>query len=206
MQIPTAKANRNRVSFYSDQIIRVIKNNNKPRILSIACGPAREVINTLLNYPLAIRASFTCVDFEKNALKYVHEKIETIERETHNKIDISFKRVDILELVRRDELLKLSQNQDLIYSSGLVDYFSDKIVSRLIEILFKGLNEEGRLIIGNVSSEDPHRGYTELLGDWYINHRNENDMRRLADKIKGKITIEKEKETGMNIFMIIDKK
>jgi chemotaxis methyl-accepting protein methylase len=124
------------------------------------------------------------------------------------KYNVNVVNADVRDLLKFERINSMLEDQDLIYSSGLIDYFSDKISAKMIELLFKKLKKGGALIVGNVSKEDTSMAYTEFLGEWVLNRRSEEEMLRLADKITGdkEMRIEKEQETGMNLFMTITKK
>jgi len=207
MNVPAARANHNRKEFYKKHINDVLERIDTPKITSIASGPAVEIIEILNENPLARNAIFTCLDFEILALDYVKEKVQSLEEKHNFRFNINYKNANIHNLLKYDKLELLFDDQDLIYSSGLIDYFSDKIAAKMIEILYKKLKQNGKLIIGNVSSEDRHRAYSEILGEWYINRRDETKMLRLTERIKDnkKIEIMYEEETKMNLFLIINK-
>jgi len=207
MGVPTAKANHNRRIFYRKQIETALSNITAPKITSIACGPAVEIIEALKNNKNINGASFICLDFEKRALEHVKNEIEKLEALNNMKYDIKFIAADVRDLLKTDKLDSLFEDQDLIYSSGLIDYFSDKISEKMIASLFKKLRGDGTLIVGNVSDEDKSLAYTEFLGEWVLNRRSEEGMRKLTNKITENkdIKMEREQETGMNLFMSIRK-
>ncbi len=207
LTLPIARANHNRKSFYKKQIVDCLDNNISPAIASIACGPAMEILEVLSEYPAAAQASFTCLDFEKQALDYVKEQVAGIEKNKSQSFKVNYVNANIRTLLSPNRLNSALADQDLIYSSGLIDYFNDKTAAKIIELLFSRLKNNGVLIVGNVSDKDRHRAFTELLGEWYINYRNENDMRSLAKGLHGdfNLQIDYEKETKMNIYLIIRK-
>jgi len=207
MNVPTAKANHNRRLFYKSQIEKTISKIDAPKITSIACGPAVEVIEALKNTNGANKASFICLDFEKRALEHVSNEIKKLEDTNSTKYNVKFINADVRDLLKIEKINGLFEDQDLIYSSGLIDYFSDKISSKMIGLLFKKLKRGGMLIVGNVSEGDKFIAYTEFLGGWELNRRSKDTMLKLAEKITEdkEVTIELEKETGMNLFMSIRK-
>lgn len=208
MNVPTAKANHNRRHFYKAQIEKTVSEVENPNITSIACGPAVEIIEFLNKNGNANKASFICLDFEPRALEYVKEQINKMQQGKILSEKMRFITADVRDLLKLDKVDALFGDQDLIYSSGLIDYFSDKISAKMVELLFKKLKKGGVLIVGNVSDKDNSMAYTEFLGEWVLNRRSEDEMLKLADRITEdkEITIEHEKETGMNIFMSIKKK
>lgn len=207
MHVPAARANHNRKDFYKAQINNILEKNAEAQITSIACGPAIEILEALKENPLTKQAAFTCLDFEERALRHVRNEVAALEKEQGEKFNINFIHGNVQNLLRFEKLDVLFPEQDLIYSSGLIDYFSDRIAAKMIEVLFKKLKPGGKLIVGNVSADNRHRAYTELLGEWFINHRTEKDMLTLTERIKENkiIEIACEAETKMNIFLIITK-
>ena len=74
--------------------------------------------------------------------------------------------------------LKLS-DQDLIYSIGLIDYFSDKFVLSLLNYVYTLLRPGGKVVLGNFHSSNPDKAFMDHVLDWQLIHRAEDDMNRL---------------------------
>ncbi|MDI6731477.1 MAG: class I SAM-dependent methyltransferase [Candidatus Margulisbacteria bacterium] len=207
MHVPEARANHNRKDFYKKRIIDAIKDKSCPRIASIASGPAIEIVEVLSEIPAAQNAIFTLLDFEPLALKYVKEQVDRLAKEKDVKFNIQYINANIKNLLRPEKVESLLDQQDMIYSSGLIDYFSDKIAARIIEVFYLRLKPGARLILGNVSAQSRHRAFTEILGEWFINYRTEDVMIKLTEKINDvkNLEITHEEETKMNIFLTIHK-
>jgi extracellular factor (EF) 3-hydroxypalmitic acid methyl ester biosynthesis protein len=207
MLVPTARANHNRKNFYKKHIIDVLEKKKNPKITSVASGPTKEIIEILQENQLAINANFYCVDFEKEALDYVKDEVSAIEKEKGKKYHLQYINSDILGFVRGKNIGSLVFDQDLIYSSGLIDYFSDRIAAKFIRFFLKLLGKNGKLIVGNVATGDKHRAYTEILGEWYLHRRDQECMLRLIENIKSnyRVEIAFEEETKMNVFLIIQR-
>ena len=202
-EMPAAVANKRRKNYFKNKIIDVIKkNNDNAKITNIACGPAKEVIETVKEENIK-NSVFTLIDFEKMALEDVDKNINRIDK----KIKINYICSNVLSLLRKRLVLDIITDQDLIYSAGLIDYLSNKVASRLIEILYGSLSEGGMLILGNVHKNNPSRFSMDILAEWTLNYRDENDMLDLAKNITSskKKYVEKEILTGMNIFLLIQK-
>jgi extracellular factor (EF) 3-hydroxypalmitic acid methyl ester biosynthesis protein len=94
---------------------------------------------------------------------------------------------------------------DLIWSAGLFDYFKDKHFVYLIKKYFDYVDEGGEMIIGNFNISNPSRKIMEVLGDWFLYHRNESELRQFAMRAGvhySKIEIIKE-PLGINLFLKI---
>lgn len=70
-------------------------------------------------------------------------------------------------------------DQDLVYSAGLIDYFQDDLLVRLLDWIHAGLRPGGRTILGNFHPGNPTRRLMETVLEWELIHRDEEDMRRI---------------------------
>ena len=175
---PAAKAVRNRRGLLREELLRALTlTNQRPlRVTSLACGPAAEVFDILLqDSELAAQVSFTLVDVDEQALQFVRERLikEGLEAE------VRLERRNLLHLCIGRQQLEL-EPQHLIYSIGLIDYFDDRIVTRLQTWIYSCLASGGRSILGNFHTSNPTRGLMDHLLDWRLIHRDEADMLRLA--------------------------
>lgn len=67
-------------------------------------------------------------------------------------------------------------DQDLIYSIGLIDYFNDKLVVKLLNWIYDRLRPGGKVIVGNFHPRNPSKAFMDYLLDWKLIYRNEEDM------------------------------
>lgn len=175
--IPISNSNIKRKHFLKAAILETLTKKNKARILSIACGPARELIELLkegkINKPLV----FKCLDLERRALDYIDNEIKEIGTDKKTSLSIEYICRDITGIIRDKELKANLEEQDLIYAFGIYDYLSERMASRLTSELFKLVAKGGKLIICNISSQDgSYRAYYELLGEWNMVHRDREEM------------------------------
>lgn len=82
----------------------------------------------------------------------------------------------ILALLRDSTL----RGFDLIFSAGLYDYLSDRLVRKLTANLFTRLNPGGRLIVANFLPDIRDAGYMEIFMDWSLIYRTEAEIRAFA--------------------------
>ncbi len=68
----------------------------------------------------------------------------------------------------------------MIWSAGLFDYFNNETFVKLIKRLQGYLTPNGEMVIGNFSRNNPHRVYMEIFGEWFLNHRNADELLELA--------------------------
>ncbi len=70
-------------------------------------------------------------------------------------------------------------DQDLVYSAGLIDYFQDDLLVKLLDWIHAGLRPGGRTVLGNFHPDNPTRRLMESVLEWELIHRDEGDMRRI---------------------------
>jgi hypothetical protein len=204
--LPISRANINRKGFFKNQIKETLNRlGNAAQIASVACGPAKELIEVIREETNLSGVRFTFFDFEPLALEQIKKDINGYKR--NQNIYVSYVNENILTILKQKQAEDKIKKQDLIYAAGLIDYMNDKISARFIATMYALLNKGGKLIVGNVSSGNEFKAYTEMLGEWWINYRNENEMLKLTHYIdeSAKITVEYERETRMNVFLIIEK-
>jgi SAM-dependent methyltransferase len=158
------------------------KGTEPTEITALACGPAREIHDFLRDgRPQSKNATFHLVDIDEEALEFVDGWKRNMHPSTLDQVKLYQK--NILRLCCGREKLNLPP-QDLVYSMGLIDYFSDKVVIRFLDHIYDMLRPGGKVILGNFHKCNPTRGLMETIMDWKLNHRDENDMHRLFEASK----------------------
>jgi extracellular factor (EF) 3-hydroxypalmitic acid methyl ester biosynthesis protein len=176
LDVPAAAAVRNRRGILAREIRKTIEARRveQSEVTSLACGPAQELFDVYetLESPLELKANL--VDMDLQALAYVADKRDklrlTRRMVTHNENLI------FLALGRRK--IELS-SQDLVYSIGLIDYFDDDMVVRLLNWIHGILAPGGRVILGNFHPDNPTKALMDHVLEWRLIHRGEDDMNRL---------------------------
>lgn len=156
--------------------------------MNVGSGPGRDVFELLSAHDLPV--SIDCVDQDKTAINYAKSLCHSFDEQ------VRFFDSNIFYFRGR-------KKYDLIWSAGLFDYLDDRLFKLLLKKIYKQLNPDGRLVVGNFSPNNPSRDYMEF-GQWYLNHRSEEELLLLADGLQGKVSIEKEQE-GINLFLTIEK-
>jgi len=175
--IPISRSNIARKEFFKRKILETIKTKDNASIVSVGCGPLRELIELLKEGTIIKPFLFKCVDFEKGAIEYVKKALEEIDQEKKKFLSIEYFHQNIINIIKNKEIKEKIRSQDLIYCSGVTDYLRDKIAGRLVRELFQLLNSGGVLIVCNASLENSsHRSYYEMLGEWYLHHRTKGEL------------------------------
>lgn len=179
-------SNISRKDFLKARIIAALEAADKPKILSIACGPARELLELLDENKIIKPLSFKCLDLEKKALNYINEKLKTIPAEKKKFLSIGYIHRDITSIIRDEKLKAELRGQDLIYVFGIFDYLGERMAVKITQELFQLLNSRGKLIICNISLENSaYRAYYEFLGEWNMVYRTKEEMPAWTKKIEG---------------------
>jgi len=152
------------------------KQNRKLRIMDLASGPGRELKELLsLNPKLYNNVVIDCYDHDNRAINYAkkllsgHSHINFIKE---NALRIAFKK-DIAQII--------DKKYDLIYSTGLFDYFNERIGIGLIKNLRKILSTNGILAVSTMLDKysNPSVHYMEWAADWNLIYRNEDEFKRI---------------------------
>jgi extracellular factor (EF) 3-hydroxypalmitic acid methyl ester biosynthesis protein len=179
---PAAVATRNRKEDFKN-IIRNFISNSKSReinIMNLACGPSRDIHELVKNAELLKKISFECIDHDDNALNYAKKLLASTEREN---IEFIFTKKNAYKIALSKNVEKYLNNRsyDLIYSTGLVDYFNDEMTEGLIKNLKKLLRPGGMLAISNYTNKMNNRSrlFMEWGVNWNLVHRDEADYLKL---------------------------
>lgn len=182
--IPISNSNILRKDFLKEKVLETLEKKDTARVLSLAAGPARELLELLKENKISKPLVFKCMDSEKMALDYIDNEIKKIEPFKKKALSIEYICKNIISFIRDKELKKRLQNCDLIYAFGIFDYLSDKMASRLTKELFQLLEKDGKLIIFNISlKKNKYRAYYELLGEWKMIHRVKEQMLAWTEEI-----------------------
>ena len=201
LEQPGAKAVRNRRRVIANHISRIKdgyrkSQNHKFKILSIACGPAKELVDVILSSEDCEKFNISLLDQDQIALLEAKETINQIENKLSAKIDVDFLNESVRTLLAMPQINAKWGQFNFIYSMGLFDYLTPPSASKALEKLYELLTPGGEMIIGNFHVENPSRIYMEYWLDWVLYHRTEEDFTNLAKGIsnaKSKIFFEKSK-------------
>ncbi len=186
---------RNRKEYFKKIIHQKISDSPTLKLMNVASGPARDLFEVYAALPENKLIETTCVEMDENAIKFAKEL-------NHDFLNnITFIQKNIFRH-------STSDTYDLIWSAGLFDYFSDKAFLMVLRKFKEWLKVDGEIIIGNFNEDyNPSRDYMEIFGEWYLNHRTENQLFNLAMRAgfkASRITIGKEPE-NVNLFLHLRK-
>lgn len=168
-QHSACKAVCNRKEYFKSLLKDRLVGTKQYHLLNVASGPARDLkeLYDELNDRHG-RLLTTCVDMDADAISFAGQMTSEYR--------------DQIEFVNNNAFkFKTVNKYDLIWSAGLFDYFSDKAF-RLMLLKFKAwLKPGGEIVVGNFNqSHNPTRPAMEIIGDWFLNHRTEEQLMELA--------------------------
>jgi len=131
------------------------------KIMSIGCGPSREIRELFPELHRKIHVTFSCVDADEEALGFSKD---TLLIDAPKNTAFSFVREDVTNIIKGKSLLESEEKQDVIYSMGMMDYLPDRAFKKLITTLCELLNEGGKLIITHKNKE---KTIPPIGPDWF---------------------------------------
>ena len=203
-----ARANINRIDFLGTMIRRAMEGSSQERfrLASIGCGPAREISALLHRHPeLGARLEVALIDQDDRSIAYCERTLAPLARQTGARF--LFVRESVRRLLTTHKLAQALGKRDLIYSAGLFDYLSDRSFVTLLSIAYEALAPGGRLLVGNVAAHNPTRWTMEYFLEWFLIHRSPDDLRSFAEglqPIPASVSVEAE-PSGVNLFLVIDR-
>lgn len=198
-----------RRNYFVNKMISLSEGKSKFNIASLACGPAKEVIDFLRDVPVdqASRFEFFLLDQDVEALLNAKRNIfdQILKRNLH--CSVHFLPISVKMILEQSpETGPLSDlGFDFVYTAGLYDYLTQPVAKHLTRNALQWLKPGGEMIIGNFHPLNPTKSISELVADWKLIHRDENQM---TDLIKGEpvtsFQLHKDSE-GIDLFLEIKK-
>ena len=168
---------RNRKEDFKKIICDFASKNKKKkiRILNLACGSCRDILEMLSHNMINAKVIFDCIDNDKHAISYAKTLLKAYS-------NVNFTRENVLRLAATKNIMgKIKQKYDIIYATGLFDYLNDRVATKLIENMKALSKSEGILAISNVRDKysNPSVHYMEWAGDWSLIYRDDDEFKKL---------------------------
>lgn len=178
---------RGRAKYVTDKITQLLadkfKNNNSVSITNIACGPAKEIQDLFRTNSEIDKCKFTFVDADERPLLYSQQVLTELKRKHNRQTEMKFVHKAIDQIIKDRDWKNKIKKQDVVYSIGLLDYLSPIMARRMISSLYELLDDNGILMIGNINNSNDTRNFMEYVGEWYIIHRNDQELLALSNKL-----------------------
>jgi len=152
------------------------ENLNRINILNIACGSCREIRELLPNLNTKKSIIFTCLDWDKEALKFSKDALSPLTIKKNN-IKFKFIKENIMNVIRNRSITKSLNKQNLIYSIGLIDYLPNVALQKLIYVMYQLLEKNGMLILTHKNKEKAFPAVPpDWACDWKFVSRNKDEV------------------------------
>jgi extracellular factor (EF) 3-hydroxypalmitic acid methyl ester biosynthesis protein len=180
MQLAVSKAVRERKEDFKKLIFDFVKKNKgrNLRIMNLASGPAREIKELLEedSAGLLLNIIFDCYDFDLRALDYAKQVLSN----SSGKINF-FQKNAVRLALKKNIADEIPFKYDLIYSTGLFDYFDERIAVRLVGNLKKLLRPYGIMLISNARDKYSNSSavWMEWVGEWHLIYRTEEELKKI---------------------------
>jgi SAM-dependent methyltransferase len=169
-------------------------------VASVGCGPAWELRALGERAPEELqKLDVVLLDQDTRALEESTQALEP-----HRNRGLSIRTLSASLTSLDDESLGAS---DMIYSTGLFDYFDDGEFRACLRRLYRNLEPGGRLIIGNFSHANPDRWLMEDVADWHLHYRSAGELLALAEGIAptpARVRVEGE-DRDIQLYLVIDR-
>jgi extracellular factor (EF) 3-hydroxypalmitic acid methyl ester biosynthesis protein len=157
---------------------------SRPRIVSLASGPALELASAIERGELTGPLDLVLVDQDEQALGYAHSQLSQLLHERDLDIHLLCLHMSVKQLLsskpEAERLRRELANADLIYCAGLYDYLPDLVAERLTSVLYGLLKPNGRLYLGNLSEAPDTSWMMDYVLAWQLIYRTSDDMLRIG--------------------------
>lgn len=196
----SAQAVRDRRKMVHNFLIEEVEKKGTLRAASLGCGPAVEVTDmatSIIDNSLKV----DLIDIDQEALDFAKSILE----EKGVSSNVNYIQKNVLLLANKGETT--TEPYDVIYSLGLIDYFKDGMIIRLLNWMYDNLAEGGRVLLGNFKEGHKDENYMKYLCDWQLVNRSEERLISMAKESKfvdSEIKVIDEDE-GIQLFLAISK-
>src|SRR6185436_9310247 len=165
LALPGSQAARNRRDLLANEILATCAAypTRQVNVTSLACGPAREIFDVFERLKESSRLSVTGVDIDQEALELL--RVRCVEYGLSDRVTGVHGNLIYMATGRQDLAVP---PQDLIYSIGLIDYFDDEFVVKLMYWIYDLLRPGGRVILGNFHPRNPDKAGMDYVMDWRL--------------------------------------
>jgi len=176
LQHPGSCAVRNRRKIVVERMREMSAGRDKPlRIISIACGPARELLDLFAEPEDLDRYHLVLLDQDPEAIAEAKESTNAVQEKLGRAPTIEFIHGSVRTLSQALAKCQV-EKADFLYTMGLFDYLTPPVARSVLGQLATLLQPNGSILLGNFHPENPSRTYMEYWLDWVLFYRNEEDL------------------------------
>ncbi len=199
---PAAKAIRGRRVLLKNKLSEftgLLKDSQDTiNIMNLACGPNRELFDFISDCDYTEKIDALCVDIDTEALQFTNQHVNTFPHMASIRL--------MSENLVKWALGRVQQKfgpQDIIYSSGLIDYLDSRLVLKFVNRCYEHLKPGGKLLLGNFSPKNPNRAVMDNILQWKLIHRSQEDLITIFNDSHFGDQVEViSEEQGINLFAV----
>ena len=189
LQSPAAAAVRNRKDMLKAQLRALCCAPNPSsaepvKVLSVAAGPAQETFELLGELEQITRPlELVLFDQDPAALAFAYGRLKrVVDERFEGQVKLTYLHDSIRRLLDDQALFEGFGPFDLIMCSGLYDYLRHSTARRLTAQMFSVCKEGGRVLIGNMTPENPSRWIMEHHLEWTLLYRSHEQILAFAQE------------------------
>jgi extracellular factor (EF) 3-hydroxypalmitic acid methyl ester biosynthesis protein len=175
------QAVRNRYQLVGEEIVRQVRVREPLplHVVSVGSGPAADIQHAarLLSGEERTRLMITLLDIDPSALDFCKSQLASWFTEEQ----VRYRQENLHRVGRRRATRELLESADMIVCVGLFDYLETARAKQMLEVFWRSLPPQGKLMVFNFSPDNPSRTYMEWLGNWYLIYRTSEELREIAN-------------------------
>jgi len=148
------------------------------KIVSVGCGPAIEVALAAEAWPEAPDLHTVLIDLDPEAVEVAGKRVQAARED----VRVEAHRTNVFRLPQQAQEQNPLADADFIVCLGFCDYLDDEDLREMLRLFATSLRPGGTMLVGNFSPACRARPYMEWVGNWYLNYREKDDLRRLAER------------------------
>lgn len=163
---------REKLNAQANAIMQICREQRKPVIVSIACGPSRDI--ELCQKELEeTDAKVILIDFDQDAINESRKRLSAIGDRVETMV------TNVREMPKLFKKLSEKNGKfDLVYAGGLFDYLPDGIIRILVNRLAEDhIKPDGMILFTNIANGNPFKVWIEVMGNWRLIERSEEEMK-----------------------------
>ena len=187
--------------------LRISASGQAASILDLACGPAQEIQQFMIEHPISSKTKITFLDFNEETLEFLRLKLHGIKSEYYRATKLKFVVKSVFKIIKESAYSVTKKGKyDIILCAGLFDYLSDQVCQQLMNMMYEWLSPNGLLVVTNVDPSNPLRYGMEHLLDWHLNYRTGPELLRLKPfQASADDCVVRSDPTGVNVFLEVRK-
>lgn len=203
---PGAQAVRNRRVLVPQMLHAARVGRPTPlRVLSVACGPARELADLFKAPRDCAELSITLLDQDDEALQTALSTVKGLETRLGTRIEARVVNQSVRTLLKEADLAARLGRFHFIYTMGLFDYLTPPVARAVLERLYALLEPGGLILVGNYHVSNRSRYYMAYWLDWALYYRTEDEMLEMARRLPGASATVSFDDSRCQMFLRVEK-